>query len=43
MTEVRCPKCDKLLAEGLEGLLYIWCKGCKERVLIDKRDKAVVK
>lgn len=30
--QVRCPRCDKLLAEHLHGSLIIVCPRCKERV-----------
>jgi uncharacterized paraquat-inducible protein A len=31
-SRVRCPRCDKLLAEHLHGTLIIVCPRCKERV-----------
>ena len=31
MAQVRCPKCDKLLAEQLSGSLTITCARCKHR------------
>lgn len=31
-SQVRCPRCDKLLAEHLHGSLIIVCQRCKERV-----------
>lgn len=30
--QVRCPRCDKLLAEHLHGTLIVVCSRCKERV-----------
>lgn len=36
MRPVRCPHCDKKLAEHSEGLLIIKCK-CGEVVTIDRR------
>lgn len=32
--EVRCPRCDKLLAERLAGTLIVRCPRCKERVTL---------
>ena len=32
--EVRCPRCDKKLAEALAGTLVIVCPRCKERTTI---------
>ena len=29
--QVRCPKCDKLLAEQLSGSITIACSRCKHR------------
>jgi DNA-directed RNA polymerase subunit RPC12/RpoP len=29
--QVRCPKCDKLLAEQLQGSLTVTCSRCKHR------------
>jgi uncharacterized paraquat-inducible protein A len=31
-TQVRCPDCDKLLAEHLHGTLITVCPRCKKRV-----------
>lgn len=36
MKPVRCPYCNKLLAEGLLGILYILCPRCKVTVRIDR-------
>ncbi len=32
--QVRCPRCDKLLAEQLQGTLTATCPRCKHRVSI---------
>jgi phage FluMu protein Com len=41
--EVRCPTCNKKLAERFEeGLLVVLCRGCKRIVTLDKRVKARV-
>lgn len=34
--QVRCPNCDKLLAEQLHGALTITCSRCKRRVTIER-------
>lgn len=34
--QVRCPRCDKLLAEHLHGTLIIACSRCKERVTVTR-------
>lgn len=31
---VRCPNCDKRLAEELRGWARFWCRGCKAYVEI---------
>ena len=33
--EVRCPNCNKKWAERLEGILWVFCKGCKELVRLE--------
>ena len=35
-SEVRCPHCDKLLAEQLHGDITITCIRCKRRVTITR-------
>jgi DNA-directed RNA polymerase subunit RPC12/RpoP len=35
-TQVRCPTCDKLLAEHLHGALTITCPRCKHRATITR-------
>jgi len=37
MTEVRCPRCSKKLAEDLQGKVTFKCLGCKELITIDNR------
>ena len=39
MTEVRCPHCDKKVAENLSGALVVFCRGCK-RVVKIRREEA---
>lgn len=34
--QVRCPYCDKYLAEHLRGTLIITCRGCKHRVEVTR-------
>lgn len=40
MQEVRCQKCNKKLAEHVEGLFITTCPRCHELVYVDRRDKA---
>jgi phage FluMu protein Com len=37
MKEVRCPLCDKKVADYLEGRLIWECPRCHEVVVLDKR------
>lgn len=36
VSDVRCPTqgCNRKLAEGLEGTLFIWCRSCGKIVKI---------
>jgi len=38
--EVRCPNCSKKLAEGLEGTLVAFCRGCK-RIVVVQHHKSI--
>jgi hypothetical protein len=37
MKPVRCPYCDKKLAEHLEGIAVFFCRQCQIPVTIDRR------
>ena len=39
---IRCPECDKLLAEALLGRLYIRCPRCKAGILYEDDGKRPV-
>lgn len=40
---IRCPRCDKKLAEDLvDGTLYIYCRVCKRVMRIDSKVQPVV-
>jgi hypothetical protein len=34
--QVRCPHCQKLLAEQLHGMLTVTCTRCKRRLTIER-------
>lgn len=37
MKPVRCPRCDKKLADHVEGLFITRCPRCHETVVVDRR------
>jgi len=36
---IRCPECDKLLAEALMGRLWVTCPRCKTAILYEDNGK----
>ncbi len=40
--EVRCPTCNKKLAEDLQGIATFRCRRCKQNIVVDRRDTPVV-
>ena len=39
---IRCPECDKLLAEAIMGRLWITCPRCKISILYEDNGKRSV-
>jgi phage FluMu protein Com len=42
MTEVRCGKCNKKLADHVEGLFITKCPRCHDTVVVDRRVKVPI-
>jgi endogenous inhibitor of DNA gyrase (YacG/DUF329 family) len=43
MTDVRCPHCQRKVAEELNGKLVLHCARCgRWSVIVDNRDKVVI-
>ena len=42
MKEVRCPGCNKKLADHVEGLFITKCPRCHETVVVDRRVKVAL-
>jgi len=41
--EVRCPDCNKKYGEYLEGVLVFFCRRCEKTVVLDTKEKSVIK
>jgi len=33
--DIRCPYCKKLIAKKHDGKVYVWCKLCRQEVLLN--------